>query len=115
MGLKAKACVEGCGWCCRNVNMPVPTNELFTLERMLELLLLQGHKIYQEPSSKDWYVIIESPCAHYDIETRKCRIYHLLEARAYLCRNWTCHDPGNMLEYYDFLTIKGEKDAKDLL
>jgi Fe-S-cluster containining protein len=100
-------CKLGCGWCCNNINMPVPTNEFFTLERMIELLRTQGHTIYCEPGDDLWYVIINKPCVHYDTETTKCRIHN--QPRPWLCSNWVCHDPGNMIEYYDNLVKEGEE------
>jgi Fe-S-cluster containining protein len=106
-------CVEGCGWCCEHMNMPVPTNELFTLKRTLELFLLQGHNVYRDPGDKLWYVIIKSPCAHFDIDTKKCRIYHL--KRPYLCREWVCHAPGHMYTYHAKLFREGREYVKNLL
>lgn len=112
MGNQMANCIKSCGWCCQYTNLPVPTNEMFTLKRMLELYRLQGHKVYKEPTEGRWYVLIDAPCAHWDPETALCRIYNI--SRADLCNRWTCHDPGGMHEYYDRLIKEGE-DEKNIL
>jgi len=106
MGLKAKACVKGCGWCCQYQNLPLPTNDFFTLKKMIELYRTRGNKVYIDPTDKIWYALIYSPCVHYDTETTLCGIH---ESKPELCAKWVCHDPGRMHEYYQQLIKEGEE------
>jgi SAM-dependent methyltransferase len=101
-----------CGWCCVQSNFPVPTNDYFRLDRMLELYYKQGHKLYQEPVNKKWYVLTDTPCKHYDKLTKKCDLYGTGK-RPKVCRDFVCAWPGTIWERYNKLVEDAAIVLKD--
>jgi len=102
---------KDCGWCCYYSNHPVPTNDYFTLERMLELYYMQGHKVYWEPGNGKWYVLHVAPCAQYNTKTKLCKLYETGK-RPEICKDYVCPDPGNMWERHEKLCAESQRYLK---
>jgi len=105
-GKTTEHCLD-CGWCCAKSNFPIPTNDYFKLERMLELFYKQGHPLYWEPKDGEWYVLLDIPCQHYDILTKKCDLYGT-GRRPEICGDFICGFPGRMYQRYNNL-LKGSQ------
>lgn len=100
-----------CGWCCAKSNFPVPTNDYFRLNRMLELYYRQGHPLYWEPTNGKWYILLDQPCQYYDQTTKQCKVFGT-KKRPEICGDFICGFPGRIYKRYDVLLAGSQRILK---